>query len=158
MCLENGDFSPSQCWPKVGLCWCVTIDGLKLSTTIRKMIKFKSSGCQLTYDPTGIAASREVNTSREHSNPQQSSGNSRENPGYAMSSSSQSFQDAPGMVEKNNYNWKRENFYLKRVKEAPTPRPTVKYERYSKHDWSQVIKLSSQFYFAQMSGEGTGCF
>ena len=102
MCLENGDFSPSQCWPKVGLCWCVTIDGLKLSTTIRKMIKFKSTSCQLTYDPTGIAASREVNTAGELSYPQQSYGNSHENAGYAMSSSyeSQSYEQAPGMVEK----------------------------------------------------------
>ena len=39
-CLVNGDFSPTQCWPKLGLCWCVTIEGMKLSKSIRKTAKF----------------------------------------------------------------------------------------------------------------------
>lgn len=100
MCLENGDFSPSQCWPKVGLCWCVTIDGLKLSTTIRKMIKFNSSSCQLTYDPTGIASSREVSESGSQA---YSSGSSPDylanGASHSQQMNAQSFDPAPGKEE-----------------------------------------------------------
>ena len=71
------------------------------------MIKFKSSSCQLTYDPTGIAASREITNAIELSNPQQSYGSSHQDTGYAMSSSLQSYEQALGMVDKNNFNLKR---------------------------------------------------
>ena len=57
-CLQNGDFSPAQCWPKVGLCWCVTISGIKLQPTMRKMMKFQPKVCEVTYDPTGIREQR----------------------------------------------------------------------------------------------------
>ena len=56
-CLADGHFSPSQCWPKVKLCWCVTIKGMKLNTTLRPMLKFNPAKCKLTYDPTGIRES-----------------------------------------------------------------------------------------------------
>jgi len=70
------------------------------------MIKFKSSSCQLTYDPTGIAASRDANTVSAPSNPQQSYGSSQDNTGYESSQISQSYEEVQGRIEKRNKNLK----------------------------------------------------
>ena len=112
----------------MGLCWCVTIDGLKLTTTIKKIKFFNPKQCDLTYDPSGVRASRPAAIE-----PAQSSSMSHQN--YRETSDQYGGQEAP-------------------TDATPTAQVTqAKLVQYARQDWSKIVQLSAKFYSAQMSGK-----